>query len=228
MIQGTDLAWCNDKVDYVAMKAAGIRFACIKLGQGMLPKDIMFDTHRSNCDLLGIPWDFYWFCDYRYTGAQNVLQLLSKANANFGRKHVLCDLEFYDPYGPRPNGAHMLAFVLNFFDTLETASGLIAYLYSNRDVINQMWAAATADQKARLLRHPLWFASDTHTPAPTPWPVFTLNQWELDVVVSWSHGSVDLDEYNGDEAEFQAWIGGIQPLTLEQRVKRLEDKVFGV
>jgi GH25 family lysozyme M1 (1,4-beta-N-acetylmuramidase) len=211
MIQGTDLSHWNDKVDYVAMKAAGIRFACIKLGQGLLPIDNMFAVHTARCDALGIPWDLYWYCDYRYTGAQNVLRLLTLANGNFGRKHVVCDLEFNDSFGARPNGAHMLAFVLQFFDALETATGIIAMLYSNLDVIKQMWAAADPSQKARLLRHPLWFASDSATPVQTPWPAWQLNQWQLDVIMPWAHGTVDLDEYNGDEEEFQAWIGGPAP-----------------
>jgi lysozyme len=235
LIQGTDLSHWNDKVDYTAMKAAGIRFACIKLGQGILPIDNMFDTHRSNCDALGIPWDLYWYCDYRYSGFVNVNHLILLATGNYGRKHVVCDLEFNDAFGARPNGAHMLAFVLDFFDALEAATGIIAYLYTNRDIITQMWAAATAAQKARLLRHPLWIASDSQTPIYSPWPAWTLNQWELDVVVPWAHGTVDLDEFNGDEAAFQAWIGGTAPANpvypspewaawIEKRITALEAK----
>ena len=49
MIQGTDLAYCNPNVNYEAMKAAGIRFAVIKLVQGLQVKDIMFDTHKAGC-----------------------------------------------------------------------------------------------------------------------------------------------------------------------------------
>jgi len=33
---------------------------------------------------------------------------------------------------------------------------------------------------------------------------------------------MDVNEFNGDEAAFYAWIGWPQPVTLEQRVGKLE------
>lgn len=207
MIPGTDLAWCNDKVDYSAMKLAGIRFACIKIGQGLRPMDVMYKTHRAGCIAQGIPYGVYWFADYTLSGLTNATQLIKLSENDYGQCPPVLDLEFFDGFGTRPDGYHMLRFALDFFDAFEQRANIIAMFYSNRDVINQTMAVATADQKVRLLRHLLWIASDTKTPIYKPWPKYTLNQWELDVVVPWAHGTVDLDDFNGDEAAFQAWIG---------------------
>lgn len=213
MIKGTDLSHWNSKVDYAAMKAAGIRFACIKLGQGGLSKDHLFDTHTAGCDSVGVPWDLYFFCDYRLSGFKNVEQLIAKAAGNYGMKHVVQDLEFYDGFGPRPDGRHMLIFCLDFFNALYVLTGINGYLYTNRDLINQMVAAATPEQLAKLLSHPLWLASDRQNPNHAPWSddMFKLNQYELDVYATWAQGTVDYDEFNGDEAAFQAWCSAASP-----------------
>jgi len=222
MIKGTDLAYCNINVNYQLMKESGMRFAIIKLGQGLLPKDPMSETHRIGCESVNIPWDWYWFCDYRYSGTLNVDQLISKANGTYGRRHVCQDLEFYDRFGPRPSGKNMLAFSLDFFSTLEARTQIVGTLYTNRDVLTQMWMFATDTQKEQLARHELWFASHTVNPAKTHLPIM-MNQWDLDVVAPWAQGTVDYDEFLGTEEEFLAWSQGTPaPLTLEERVSRLE------
>ena len=227
MIKGTDLAYCNINVRYDVMKLSGVRFAIIKLGQGMLPKDNMFETHRIGCESVEVPWDPYWFCDYRYSAIVNVAQLILKANGNYGNRHVCQDLEFRDVWGPRPTGRNMLNFCLDFFSSLETNTGIVGTLYTNRDVLNQMWAASNLDEKHELARHDFWFATDTPSPSPTHLPML-INQWDLDAVVSWSTGSVDLDDFVGTETEFQAWAkGSPPPLTVNERLDRLEKAVFG-
>jgi GH25 family lysozyme M1 (1,4-beta-N-acetylmuramidase) len=226
MIKGADLSHWNSEVDYQMMKDAGVRFTCIKLGQGMLPKDTMFDTHRIGCEHVNVPWDIYWFCDYRYSGASNVAQLISKAAGNYGMGHVVEDLEFFDAWGPRPDGLHMLRFSQDFFRSLEVQTKIVGTLYTNRDVLNQMWAAATSSEKIEMARHLLWFASDDETPEPTHLPI-ELNQYDLDVGVPWSHGTVDWDDFMGTEDQFATWKGIAPPpvLTLEQRIYNLEVEV---
>lgn len=222
MIKGTDLAYCNINVSYELMKRSGIRFAIIKLGQGLLPKDNMFETHRVGCESVDVPWDLYWFCDYRYSGAANVAQLMSKANGNYGRRHVCQDLEFYARFGPNPTGSKMLFFCLDFFNALEANAQIIGTLYTNRDVLTQMWMYATDAEKEELARHDLWFASHSVAPAKTHLPI-KMNQWDLDVKVPWCQGSADYDEFLGTEEEFLAWSKGEPaPLTINERISRLE------
>jgi GH25 family lysozyme M1 (1,4-beta-N-acetylmuramidase) len=227
MIRGTDLSHWNTKVNYDAMVDYGVRFGCLKLGQGRLAKDPMFDTHMANFERLKVPWDFYWFCDYRYSGVDNVKNLIAKSAGNYGRKHPVCDLEFYDGFGPRPDGTHMRQFALDFMGELEAQTSLLAMFYSNRDVINQIMAGISSAAKAQFLRHDLWLATDAPYGNPSPWPKYKLNQYELDLIVPWSNSSVDLDEFNGTEEEFAAWANVQAPipppvLTLEQRVSNLE------
>jgi len=202
MIKGTDLSHWNTKVNYDAMVDDGIRFGCLKLGQGKLPKDIMFDTHRKNFNRLQVPWDFYWFCDYRISGVENVKNLLEKANGDFGYNHPVCDLEFFNPWG-RPDGAHMRRFALDFFGELEAKTSLLCMFYSNRDMINQIMYQINQNDKNEFLRHELWLATHAQYGNPSPWDKYKLNQYELDLIVSWSNSTVDLNDFNGNEPEYQ-------------------------
>jgi GH25 family lysozyme M1 (1,4-beta-N-acetylmuramidase) len=226
MIKGVDLSHYNSVVKYDAMADYGVRFGCIKLGQGRLAKDVMFDTHRANLERLKVPWDFYWFCDYRYSAIVNVQNLIAKAAGDYGRKHPVCDLEFYDGFGPRPDGAHMRRFALDFFMELEAKTSLVCMFYTNRDMINQIMYSISAQDKAEFLRHDLWLATHSMFGNPSPWPKYRLNQYELDLIVPWSNSSVDLNDFNGTEEEFIAWTNIIPIpapiLTLEQRVNNLE------
>lgn len=205
MIKGTDLSHWNAYVDYDAMVDWGIRFGCLKLGQGRLKKDIMFDTHRSNFVRLNTPWDFYWFCDYRYSAVDNVKNMVEKAGGDYGRNHPVCDLEFYDGFGPRPDGIHMRKFALDFFGECEARTSLLCMLYTNRDMINQIMYGISDKDKAEFLRHDLWLATHATFGNPKPWTKYRLNQYELDFVVPWSRGTIDLNDFNGDETEFATW-----------------------
>lgn len=206
MIKGTDLSHWNDKVNYDAMVDWGIRFGCLKLGQGLLPKDVMFDTHRSNFNRLNVPWDFYWFSDYRKSGAANVKNLIAKAAGDYGHNHPVCDLEFFDPWG-RPPGYKMRRFALDFFGELEAQTSLLCMFYSNRDMINQIMAGISPADKAEFLCHDLWLATHAAYGNPSPWPKYRLNQYDLDMIVPWAKGTVDLNDFNGTEAEYTVFYG---------------------
>jgi lysozyme len=226
MIKGTDLSHWNSKVNYPQMVDYGIRFGCLKLGQGVMAKDDMFDIHVDNFDRLFVPWDLYWFGDYRYSGIRNATELVNKAGGNFGQKHPVFDLEFYDGFGPRPDGLHMRRFALDFFGELEARTGLTGMFYSNRDVITQIMRAISPAELQEFLRRPLWLATHASYGNPSPWQKYQLNQYELDLVVPWSQGTVDLNDFNGTEVEFNQWYAIDQPpqsKTLEERVMRLEE-----
>ena len=210
MIKGTDLSHWNTRVNYQVMVDDGIRFGCLKLGQGRLAKDAMFDTHRSGFEALYVPWDFYWFCDYRNSGVDNVRNLIQKAAGDFGHDHPVCDLEYFDPWG-RPDGTHMRRFALDFFGELEAQTSLRCVFYSNRDMINQIMAGISPEDKAEFLRHELWLATHSMYGNPSPWPRYRLNQYELDLVVGWSNSTVDLNDFNGTEEEFAVFYGKTAP-----------------
>lgn len=218
MIKGIDLSHWNTYVNYNKMVDDGIRFGCLKLGQGNLPKDAMFETHKKGFDDRNVPWDFYWFCDYRIPGAANVNNLIAKADGNYGRGHPVCDLEFYNPWG-RPEGYKMRRFALDFFEALEEQTGILCMFYSNRDMINQIMYGISPEDKAEFLRHKLWLA--THAPYgnPNPWPKYQLNQYELDLIVSWSNSTVDLNDFNGTEAEYNEFYNiNNPPVPHDKRV----------
>jgi GH25 family lysozyme M1 (1,4-beta-N-acetylmuramidase) len=220
-ILGCDLAYCNPNTDYQGMADYGVRFAILKLVQGTLNKDVMFDTHKAGCESVSVPWDFYNFCDYRKPAAQNVDHMLEVANGNYGMGHICEDLEYYPPWG-YPDGYHMLAWHLEYCRTLEQRTGMLCTLYTNRWLLTVMWAVANVSQKIEMARHDLWFATDDATPEPTVLP-FIINQWDLNAYVPWCVQRVDKNDFIGTEAEFAAWKNmAPPPLTLEERVDILE------
>jgi GH25 family lysozyme M1 (1,4-beta-N-acetylmuramidase) len=118
----------------------------------------------------------------------------------------------------------MRAWALEFFREFEARTGLICMFYSNRDMINQIMAGISAADKAEFLRHDLWLATHAAFGNPSPWLKYRLNQYELDFVISWAHGTVDLNDFNGTEADFTAWSNSQvppAPLALEEKVNIL-------
>jgi len=221
MIQGTDLAYCNPNTNYQLMANSGIRFAILKLVQGLLSKDVMFDIHKTGCEAVNVPWDIYNFCDYTKPAVDNVNNMLAIANGNFGMGHICEDLEYRAVWG-YPDGEHMLWWHLDYCHTLEQQTGKLCTLYTNRWLLTVMWSAATSAQKVEMARHDLWFATDTANPVPTVLP-YKINQWDLDVAVPWCVQKVDKNDFIGTEAEFAAWKGNTSPpLSLEERVNILE------
>lgn len=60
-VNGVDISYCQQGLDYAKLKAAGIKFAVIRAGVSTRP-DNLLDTHVKGCIANGIAYGFYWYC----------------------------------------------------------------------------------------------------------------------------------------------------------------------
>ena len=209
MINYCDLCYVNTRVDYRAMKAAGITCAYIKLGQPGLGIDPMFDAHRAGIIEAGVMLGFYFFADYRLTGAQNagsLMDMLAQVGYNPPVLPILplmLDVEYEERLGwGRPSPASMLMFTLNVFEHLTILNPghdmIRTVFYSNPDMFVPFRGLPGIEE---LTRHPLavahWNAAD---PIVGPWPTWSIWQTNGDISVKWADQKVDL--------------GTIRPVTL--------------
>lgn len=59
-IKGVDMSYCQEGIDYTALKEAGVKFAIIRAGIGT-HEDSLLDTHVRGCVANSIAYGFYWY-----------------------------------------------------------------------------------------------------------------------------------------------------------------------
>ena len=60
LIKGVDMSYCQEGIEYVALKDAGVKFTIIRAGIGTRT-DSLLDNHVSGCTAHGIAYGFYWY-----------------------------------------------------------------------------------------------------------------------------------------------------------------------
>ncbi len=214
MIEGTDLAYSNGKVDYPAMKAAGIQFAFIKIGQGLTIADPLYIQHKAGCKGVGVRWSPYFFCDYRYSAIQQATRFALLPGDEWGQLPAIMDLEYEERLGwGRPSGYAMYQWGCAFIQQFEqsTSNKRPLDIYSNPDLIHALKPYLTPGDP--FLRHGLYLAhwtSEARYADFEPWPAMQFWQQAGDVKGDWSQGSVDYDYFMGTEVEFEALGGFLQ------------------
>lgn len=59
-IKGVDLSYCQEGIDYSALKAGGVKYALIRAGI-LYSEDKVFADHVKGCRAAGIDVGYYWF-----------------------------------------------------------------------------------------------------------------------------------------------------------------------
>ena len=59
-IKGVDLSYCQEGIDFSALKKAGVSFAIIRAGFSV-KKDVTMDKFVKDCKANGIDYGFYWY-----------------------------------------------------------------------------------------------------------------------------------------------------------------------
>jgi lysozyme len=216
MIAMTDLCYSNTKVDYPAMKAAGVSLVYMRLAQAGLGLDSMFLTHRAGCVNVGVPFGSYFFYDYKhYTPAQNAQYCWEAIHAagspGVGIAPLALDMEYEPKLGwGEPPAATMLGYALNFYAELARLGSTVhiniarMLFYGNPSMFGPMAGLPGMDA---LIAHPLWVA---HWLAPYPnigkWKAWTLWQNHGEIKVAWASQPVDMGYFNGDPLALDAWL----------------------
>lgn len=209
----TDISFYQDdnttprKVDFVKMKAEGIKGVILRAGQGSwIDED--FKDYCAGAKAAGLPRGYYWFYDSRYDpGKQANLWRLAIGN-DLPELGLYYDLE--EAYkGPHAGEKFWKQFVLAM-DVFFPSSLQSVY------TANWWWSNQTVRDPAFWSKYPLWVAQYTSNPAdvtlPAPWKNKGCILWQNTAKgdgkkYGVESANIDLDKWNGTLEEFQNYFG---------------------
>jgi lysozyme len=197
-------------------------------------KDRDFDYNFKEARDTGMIVGTYGFPDYRKPAAPQAREYVDILKDDLG-DFLSGDFEAIPgptigSFIPFPAAAPYRKWAEEYLAELVKLAGRKTLFYSSPNVIQNVM---TIPGNSGLLKYPLWIANyGVSRPWTNPWPTWTLWQYALGKDLGQQFGmeskDIDLDYYNGSLKQMQEWLALTPPvpLTLEQRVERLERKVF--
>lgn len=217
----TDVSFYQDEIDFTIMRQAGAKGTIIRAGQNLW-RDPKFDQNYSRAKNASLPRGSYFFYDSRVDPIQQARLWASILAGDYGELDHAADYEenYKGPYGGWVN-------LYKFINEFQMKTGLpdervpiyTGYYY---------WLSAgkaplgIPESMAWFKRHPLWLAWYTSNPEyvkiPEPWDNASFLRWQYTASGNgtfYGVGSaeIDLNNHNGDEANFRAryGLGGTLP-----------------
>lgn len=200
-VEGIDVSNNQGPINWDSVKAAGKRFACIKATEGVFFHDGYFHGHWASAMHHEL-----WRCAYHYarpgrgpSGADEAnyfCEYVLRAPQLQGDMYAL-DLE------EGPPGADLGAYVLDWCQTVEGATGVKPLIYSTSWMLVH-WKCDIPE----LAPYGLWIAAPGASNWPAPpsnWPMVAIWQYDWHGRVSGVKGDCDLDRFNGSEDEMFAY-----------------------
>jgi lysozyme len=193
MVPGIDVSHYNGVIDWHKVAQSGVKFAYIKCTDGATFHDPMFVKNREGARWAGLKVGSYHFLRPG-VGAGQLNGFLSQICGATDDLPPCLDVEIPSESLPVIECAQRIA------DELKR----IPVIYTNA-------ATATKLVDPLLAAYPLWLAlyqSISGNPALVPgdWKVWTFWQHTDKGTVAGIEGNVDLDWFNGDEAEFAHFV----------------------
>jgi lysozyme len=180
-----------------------VRFAIIKATEGATFEDAWFDRHWTSAHAQGFICGAYHFYRSNRTGKQqaaNIVQHILK-DAQFGKGDlpVAIDVEEIKSVSTASSATAFLKELTACVETVADAMGAKPLIYT----AGYVWKAL--GNPPDLLGYPLWIANPyTASPVlPAPFTKYAVWQYSFKGAIPGITGAVDLDRFNGTEAEFQ-------------------------
>ena len=180
-----------------------IRFAIIKATEGATFEDAWFDRHWTAAHAQGFICGAYYFYRSNRTGKQqaaNIVQHILK-DAQFGKGDlpVAIDVEEIKSVSTPSTASAFLKELTACVETVADAMGAKPLIYT----AGYVWKAL--GNPPNLIDYPLWIANPyTASPVlPAPFTEYAVWQYSFKGVIPGITGAVDLDRFNGTEADFQ-------------------------
>jgi len=191
-IQGIDVASYQGSPNWSAVAAAGYQFALIKATEGLTYVNPTLAADWNDAKDAGLTRAAYHFCHPELNDpAAEAAYFLANVTLQPGDL-IAADLE--------SGVGNLLAWVQTFMAALAAGAGFKPLLYSDPGFL-----AAHGLHDPSLTPYGLWLADYQSTPpaAPAPWAAWTI--WQSGTgQVSGVAGPVDLDTFEGTNAELQA------------------------
>lgn len=206
-ILGADIAFYEAVVDFIKMKAAGIRFVIIRAGQNLWV-DKMFVENWRKAKQAGIPRGSFWFYDSRIEPKEQAKLWWTLIRDDIGELVHVADLE--ENYkGAYSRASDMQVFLVEF----QRLSGLP----NSRIIIYTgfYWWTERIGDNSFFARYDLWLANYNpmiYVKIPLPWTEGRLLFWQFTdhgdgAKYGASSAEIDLNYFFDGEQAFQARFG---------------------
>jgi len=228
--RGIDTSVYDGAVDWVKVKAAGYSFMFTKASQ--IAADTTYITNMTKAKAAGLLRGAYHYFDFRYSETAQANLFVNTIRNDYGELPLMVDVEQdVRQYGMAIDKNVLANKLWTFINAVQAQLpnakiGIYTGFYYWLDFIapNPKWA-----------NYPLWMAwwpmiisgapDESKVRIPAPWVSKEFWQWSADGSVSGVQAlDVDKNLYSGTEEELRAkYAPAPIVLTLEQRVKRIED-----
>ena len=213
-VLGIDISHFQGTINWTQVKAAGYTYAWAKATEGTANTDAQYLTNAVNGVSAGLYMGAYHFAhpDVNTTNAGAIAEAnhflsLSQPYIVSCQLPPMLDLEVSTSL----TNAQLTAWVQNWMNTVQTATGIVPILYTSGSIAGTMGSSLASYCK-------LWIAdpdgSSTATP-PTlgPWaPNWSFKQYSWTGAVPGITGNVDLDSFHGNLADLLSLMGCTAPV----------------
>lgn len=205
---GIDVSKWQGTVNWPKVKAAGVKFAFLRVSDGTAAKDAMFATNWAATKANGIIRGAYQF----FRPAQNVttqadMMIAAIGTYTPGDLPPVIDVE--DDGGLAP--ATVASRVRQWVDRVQAALGVMPIVYTGK----YFWRDEVGGP-ASFAPNALWIAQYTSLcpDIPAPWTKWTFWQYTESGTIDGVSGPVDTNRFNGSLEQLQAFAGGEPPRPL--------------
>ena len=204
-VHGVDVSRWQGDIDWAKLRTQGANFAYIKATDGGDHLDPMFKTNWRGAHAAGLKrgaYHFFYWCRSAADQAEWFIRNVPKVD---GALPPVIDVEWnhLSNCKKRPSREVVLEKMRVFMDRLERHYGQRPVIYTAPDFYRDNLKGAFPD-------HPFWLRSV----AAHPSKVYPGRKW-----VFWQYsgsglshgvkGRIDLNVFNGDEAAWRRWLGGV-------------------
>lgn len=204
-VKGIDISYCQNGIDYQALKKAGVKFAIIRAGASERT-DNLLETHVKGCQKNGIDYGFYWYC-YAMGVAEVKKEAAAclKAIAKYAKPDypVFFDMEEQAQISGL-NSKLRTDMAIEFCKAIEKG-GYPCGIYANPAWLENYY------EKSRLVgKYDIWLAHWTDSPnKPSKYNYGqTMWQWGVDRIGMDVDGDVSFIDYPAKTAKWYKEHGG--------------------
>jgi lysozyme len=194
---GIDVSYYQGEVDWTAVRADGVVFAFVKATEGESEVDPRFAVNWHGAQSAGVVRGAYHFFDPDVDARAQAEHFIATVHLEAGDLPPALDVEVAE--GVSIEGIEDGVRV--WLETVAKAFGVTPILYSDPTFLDQHLASGFA-------AYPLWIAEYSASPpaAPGDWNRWTFWQHSQSGAVEGVEGAVDLDLYQGSNADWQALL----------------------
>lgn len=201
-VKGIDVSVYQGTINWTAVKNDGVKFAMVRVSDGLNSPDSKFDTNWPAVKAAGIKRGAYQFFRPGQDALAQANMLLAKIGSKIGPDEMppTIDVEASDGQ----SAATITAKVKTWINRVKAVTGRDPIIYTGF----YFWRDSVG--APNITSSPLWHAQYTTAACPNiapPWDNWHFWQFSSTGTVAGISGNVDVNRWNGDMASFTAFLG---------------------